>query len=127
MPYISSMDATYHDAQDLINALQNPAPEIPLVKLRNVHKEALKTLSEIIRKANPPSSTSKDASQGGRPKESPRSEPERKPNKNGTAIKSNHQYRTSDGDYRRDTPRLTPTSEPSKITDKFSSQSKARI
>ena len=49
-----SMDATYHTAQDLIYAIQNPAPARPLVKLGRGHKEALKTLSDIFRKANPP-------------------------------------------------------------------------
>ena len=54
MPHIYSVDANYHAAQDLIYALHNPAPAIPLVQLRNLHKEALKTLVEIFRKANPP-------------------------------------------------------------------------
>ena len=54
MPQMSSMDATYHSAQDLIYTLQNPAPEISLVKLGHGHKEALKTLAEIFRKSNPP-------------------------------------------------------------------------
>ena len=54
MPQISSMDATYHAAQDLMYALQNPEPASPLVKSVNGHKEALKTLKEIFRKANPP-------------------------------------------------------------------------
>ena len=48
------MDATYHAAHDLIYALKNPAPARTLVKLGNDHKEALKTLTEIFRKANPP-------------------------------------------------------------------------
>ena len=54
MPHISSMDATYPVAQDLIYTLQNTEPAIPLGKLRNGNKEALKTLEEIFRKANPP-------------------------------------------------------------------------
>ena len=33
MPQMSSMDSTYHAAQDLIYALQNPAPASPLVRL----------------------------------------------------------------------------------------------
>ena len=66
MPQMSSMNATYHTAQDLIYAIQNPAPVIPLVKLRNGHKEALNTLAEIFRKPNPPRSASEGASQGGR-------------------------------------------------------------
>ena len=41
MPKFSSTDATIHAAQDLIHELQNPAPDIPLVTLVNVHKEAL--------------------------------------------------------------------------------------
>ena len=51
---MSSMDSTYHDAQDIIYALHNPAPAIPLVKLGHGHKEVLKTLAHISRKANPP-------------------------------------------------------------------------
>ena len=51
---MSSMDATYHAAQDLIYALQNPETASPIVKLGNGHKEALKTLAEIFIKANPP-------------------------------------------------------------------------
>ena len=31
MPRMSSMDATYYAAQDLIYALQNPVPSSPLV------------------------------------------------------------------------------------------------
>ena len=49
------MDATYHAVQYLIYALQNPEHASPLVKLGHLHKEALKTLSHIFRKANPPS------------------------------------------------------------------------
>ena len=54
MPQMSSMDATYHSEKYIIYAIHNPVPEIPLVKLGNVHKEALNTLSNIFRKANPP-------------------------------------------------------------------------
>ena len=38
MPQMSSMDATYHAAQDLIYSLQNSPPASPLVKLGNGHK-----------------------------------------------------------------------------------------
>ena len=48
------MDATYHAAQDIIYALQNPEPASTLVKLGNGQKEALKNLAEIFRKVNPP-------------------------------------------------------------------------
>ena len=44
MPQMSCMDATYHAAQDLIYAPQNPAPARPLVRLGNGHKEAFNTL-----------------------------------------------------------------------------------
>ena len=54
MPQMSSMDTTYHAAQDIIYTLYNPAPAIPLVKLVNGHKKSLKNLAEIFRKANPP-------------------------------------------------------------------------
>ena len=54
MPQMYSMDATYHSAQDIIHALQNPAPASPLVKLGHGHNKALKTLAEILIKANPP-------------------------------------------------------------------------
>ena len=54
MPHISSMDSTYHAAQDLIYVLQNPALKSLLVKLGHLHKEALKTINIIFRKAKPP-------------------------------------------------------------------------
>ena len=54
MSQMSSLDETYHAAQDLIYALQNLAYAIPLIKLVNGHKEALKTLAEIFIKSNPP-------------------------------------------------------------------------
>ena len=54
MPQMSSMDTTYHAAQYLIYAIYNPAAARPLVKLEHGHKEALKTLANIFRKANPP-------------------------------------------------------------------------
>ena len=41
MQKMSSTDATIHAAQDLIHALKNPAPKIPLIPLVNLHKEAL--------------------------------------------------------------------------------------
>ena len=53
MPQISSTDAT-HATHNLICALQNPEPEIPLVKLGNIHKAALSILAEIFRKETPP-------------------------------------------------------------------------
>ena len=51
MPEMLSTDATIHAEQDLIHALQNPAPDRTLVKLENVNKEALISLSEIFGKA----------------------------------------------------------------------------
>ena len=47
MPENSSTDATIHAAQDLIYALHNSAPPIPLVKLVNAHKYELKSLAKI--------------------------------------------------------------------------------
>ena len=54
MPHLSSMDATYHSAQDIIYVLQILSPASPLVKLGRGHKESLKILANISRKANPP-------------------------------------------------------------------------
>ena len=54
MPWMSCMDETYHSAQYLIYAQQNPVPSIPLVKLGYGHKESLKTLANIFIKANLP-------------------------------------------------------------------------
>ena len=54
MPQISSMDATYHAAQDIIYVLHNSAHASTLVKLGHGHKESLKNLADIFRKANPP-------------------------------------------------------------------------
>ena len=50
---MSSIDATFHAAHDLIYALHHPEPAIPLVKLGNGNKQALRTLVKIFRKANP--------------------------------------------------------------------------
>ena len=54
MPQISSMDATYHAAQELICALHRTETAILIVKLGNGQKESLRTLAEIFRKANSP-------------------------------------------------------------------------
>ena len=54
MQQMSSTDATYHTAQDLIYSLHNPEPVRTLVKLRHGNKEAFNTLADIIRKATPP-------------------------------------------------------------------------
>ena len=51
---MSSKDATFHSAQDLIYVIQNPSPARPLVKLGNGHKDSLMNLSEIFRKASAP-------------------------------------------------------------------------
>ena len=53
MPHMSSMDATYNATQYIICTIQNPSPASPLVKLGNGNREALKTLADIFRKANP--------------------------------------------------------------------------
>ena len=50
MPQFFSTNAKIHAAQDLINALKNPAPEIPILKLGHSQKETLKYLTEIFRK-----------------------------------------------------------------------------
>ena len=44
MPQMSSMYATFHAAHDLIYALHNPAPGIPLIKIGNGQKETLRNL-----------------------------------------------------------------------------------
>ena len=54
MPQMSSTAATIHATRDLIYAIQNTEPEIPLVKLGNAHKEALRSLAEIFGNATPP-------------------------------------------------------------------------
>ena len=54
MPQMSSTDATIHAAPDLIYALNNPAPSIPLVKPVNSQKKALRFLAEIFKKSNFP-------------------------------------------------------------------------
>ena len=55
MPKMSSTDTTFHATQDLIYSLHNKAPENPLAKLGNGHKESLRTLAEIFSKSRPPS------------------------------------------------------------------------
>ena len=54
MPHMSSVDATYHDAQDCIYVIQNPVPAIHQVKLGNGHKESVNNLAKIFRESNPP-------------------------------------------------------------------------
>ena len=54
MPQLSSVDATYHAAKYLIYALYNPELAYLLVKLGHGPKEALKTLTDIFRKAKTP-------------------------------------------------------------------------
>ena len=49
MPKMSSTGVTIHASQDLIYAMHNPAPEIPLDKLGNYHKEALISPAKIFR------------------------------------------------------------------------------
>ena len=48
MPHMSSMDVTYHAAQDIIYVLHNSEPAIPLVKLGYGHKEAFKIPADIF-------------------------------------------------------------------------------
>ena len=48
---MSSTDAKIHPAQDLIYALQNTEPYRPLVTLGNAHKEALRSLADILEKS----------------------------------------------------------------------------
>ena len=54
MPNMSSIDETFHATHDLIYTTKNPEPEISLVTPVNGYKESFRTLSEILRKANPP-------------------------------------------------------------------------
>ena len=54
MPQMSSMDATFRAAQDLIYSLYNRETTSPIVKLGDGNKETLRNISEIFLKANPP-------------------------------------------------------------------------
>ena len=51
---ISSEDATFHAARDLIYALQNPAPASSLVKIGDGKRDSLITLAVIFRQFGPP-------------------------------------------------------------------------
>ena len=95
MPHMSSMDATYHDAQDIIYALQNPSPAKPLLKLGHGHKKIIEEPSIYIHKRKILSRSSEGASQEGRSKETPRNKLGGNPNEKNNTIKSSHQYRTS--------------------------------
>ena len=53
---MSSTDDTIHSERDLIHALKNPAPNIPLVTLVNDHKEELVSLAYIFGKSTSPES-----------------------------------------------------------------------
>ena len=50
MPKMPSTDAAIHAAHDLIHAIQNPAPDIPLVTLGNANKNAFRSLAYIFEK-----------------------------------------------------------------------------
>ena len=54
IPKMSSIDAAFHVAEDLIYAIHNPAPENRLSKIINFHKEEFMTLAEIFDKSSPP-------------------------------------------------------------------------
>ena len=66
----------------------------PFSKIRLWTQVSIEDPSRYIQKSKPTSITSEGASQGGRPKETPRSEPGRNPNEECTTIKSNHKCRT---------------------------------
>ena len=53
MPQISSTDAKFNATHDLIYALKYIEPEILLVKIGDVQREALSNLDEIFRKVTP--------------------------------------------------------------------------
>ena len=74
-------------------------------KIRVWAQGSIEDPSRYIQKSKPPNSISKGARKGGRPKETPISEPGINPNEKDTVIKSIHQYRTSEGDYFRGIPR----------------------
>ena len=54
MSKMSSTDATINAAHDLIHAVYNPSPDIPLLTLGNSHKEELISLAEIFGKSTSP-------------------------------------------------------------------------
>ena len=114
MPKLFSTDATIHAAQNLIYAQQNPAPEIPLVKLGNPHKEALRSLVEIFTTSTPPAVPLRVTTRGGVPRKTPKGEPRYNPNEKFIPIKYIHQCITSEGDHNGGIHRGTPTSAPSK-------------
>ena len=88
---MSSKDATFHAAQDLIYALQNTSPASPLVKLGNWAQVGIEDPIRNIQKNQPPSSTSKGVSQGGSPRETQRGEPRKRPNEKCIPIKTINQ------------------------------------
>ena len=53
IPKMSSTDATIHATQDLIYALQDPAPDSSSVKLVNTHNESFIEIAYIFRKETP--------------------------------------------------------------------------
>ena len=65
---MSSADATIHAEQYLICALQNPAPDSPLVTLVNEHNEALISLADIFGKSTSPEVLLRVLGRGGIPR-----------------------------------------------------------
>ena len=88
---MSSKDATFHAAQDLIYALQNPELASPVFKLGNWAQGGIEEPIRNIQKKQLPSSTSKGASQGGSPRETQRGEPRKRPNEKCIPIKTINQ------------------------------------
>jgi hypothetical protein len=57
LPAVSSADAAKHAAQELIHALQNPAPRSPFQRLAPQHLTAIRQLVEIFQRTTTPSPT----------------------------------------------------------------------
>ena len=117
---MSATDAKIHAAQDLIHALQNPAPASPLVTLAKFTQRSIDIPSIDIWKSISTSNTSEDASQGGITRKL------QQVNQEVTRIKNASQSKrpftkciTSEGDYCGGIPTVTPTGAPSKKTIKF--------
>ena len=99
MPKMSPTDSKIHAAQDLVNVLQNPAPDIPLATLGHKHKEELRPLLDIFGKSTSPAVPMRVPVRGayqGNLQQTTNKKPKFKPK----LIKSTiNQYKTSKGAY----------------------------
>ena len=106
-----------HKRAETPNHRTESSTKNPTSQTRKLTQGGIEDPSENNYKSKPPSSTSEGVSQGGISRETPKGEPIMTSNENCIPIKAIHQCRTSEGEYCRCIPIVTPTSAPIKTPD----------